>query len=113
MCATIPTFAGFEKASWNKARPEARACLQGGGELRRPLLFSDIQMPGGMSGVGLAVQARQIKSSLPVLLTSGYPAENGDAAARGEFAMIRKPYRRDALAKMLRWTLSVGPSATQ
>jgi signal transduction histidine kinase len=75
------------------------------------LLFSDILMPGGMSGVALAAEARQIKSGLPILLTSGYPAENGDTAARSEFAMIQKPYRRDTLAHMLRSTLSLGQSA--
>jgi signal transduction histidine kinase len=75
------------------------------------LLFSDILMPGGMSGLTLATQARQIKNGLPVLLTSGYPAENRDTAARSEFAMIQKPYRRDALAQMLRSTLSFGQSA--
>jgi CheY-like chemotaxis protein len=75
------------------------------------LLFSDILMPGGMSGLALAAEARQIKHGLPVLLTSGYPAENRDKAAHSEFVMIQKPYRRDTLAQMLRATLSLAQRA--
>jgi CheY-like chemotaxis protein len=37
------------------------------------LLFTDVVLPGGMSGVELARQARQIRPDLKVLLTSGYP----------------------------------------
>jgi signal transduction histidine kinase len=76
------------------------------------LLFSDILMPGGMSGVALAAEARQIKGDLPILLTSGYPAENGAAPTRSEFVTLQKPYRRETLAQMLRRTLSVGHAAT-
>ena len=90
---------------------EALTLLRGGAPV--DLLFSDILMPGGMSGVALATQARQIKSGLPVLLTSGYPAEDSDTAARSAFAVIQKPYRHDTLAQMLRSTLSVGQTVAQ
>jgi len=67
------------------------------------LLFSDVVMPGGLSGVGLARQARQARPDLRVLLTSGFV---GDPAALGaDFPLLDKPYRGDALAAALRRVL--------
>jgi signal transduction histidine kinase len=67
------------------------------------LLFSDIVMPGGMSGVALANEARQIRDGLKVLLTSGYPARDGTRpVGPSQFPMIQKPYQRDKLALVLR-----------
>ncbi len=52
------------------------------------VLFSDITMPGSISGSELAGRARQLYPALPVLLTSGY--------AKGPFvdgwAVLKKPY---------------------
>ena len=63
------------------------------------IVFSDIVMPG-LSGLDLAAQVRNQKPTLPILLATGY----SEAAARGEggeFPILPKPYRRDALASML------------
>ena len=37
------------------------------------LLFTDIIMPGGMSGIELAVEARRRWPDLGILMTSGFP----------------------------------------
>ena len=65
------------------------------------VMFSDVVMPGGLSGVQLAQTATQIRPSLKVLLTSGYV---GDVRAEltGEFPLMEKPYERAALASKLR-----------
>jgi CheY-like chemotaxis protein len=57
--------------------PEALARLNASEPV--DLLFSAILMPGGISGVALAAQARRIRRGggvgWGVLLTPGYPAE--------------------------------------
>jgi signal transduction histidine kinase len=77
------------------------------GRERIDLLFSDVLMPGGVSGVALAAKARQIRFGLKVLLTSGYPARDGSRVSPAEFPMIQKPYQRDKLASMLRTMLDL------
>ena len=67
------------------------------------LLFTDIVMPGGKTGVDLAVEARDFLPNLKVLLTSGYP---GEALAhhhsiQSEWPMISKPFRQTELAVRL------------
>ena len=71
------------------------------------LIFSDVVMPGGMSGFDLARWAKQHASSVRVLLTSGF-AE--DVARAGEttapdLEILRKPYTGDELARALRTAL--------
>jgi PAS domain S-box-containing protein len=68
------------------------------------LLFSDIVMPGALSGVGLAREARRAYPEMKVLLTTGF---SGDALSTDphEFELIRKPYRRDDLAARVRTIL--------
>ena len=68
------------------------------------LLFTDIVMPGGLSGTDLAVIARRLRPRLKVLFTSGYaePAilqEHGRIEAAG---LLRKPHSLSELATKLR-----------
>jgi CheY-like chemotaxis protein len=67
------------------------------------LMFSDIVMPGGISGVQLARLARDLRPDMKVVLTSGYVG----AAAQdgGDFELIDKPYERSVLANKLREVL--------
>lgn len=85
--------------------PEALNLLRGGAE--PDLLFTDIVMPGGMSGWDLAMQARENRPSLKVLFTSGYPLES--LANRGQVdlnaPLLSKPYRIADLAKRVREVL--------
>jgi PAS domain S-box-containing protein len=67
------------------------------------VLFTDIVMPGGMSGWELADLARQIRPGLPVIFSSGYAlealVEQGRAPAQS--IVLTKPYRQAELAKRL------------
>jgi CheY-like chemotaxis protein len=71
------------------------------------ILFTDIVMPGGVSGLDLAEQARTIKPNLRVLFAFGYPLET--LAARGKLsaaaAILNKPYRKAELALRIREAL--------
>lgn len=56
------------------------------------VLFSDVVMPGSMSGVELAKAARQLRPAMKVLLASGY-AESWLEELPASIEFIPKPYR--------------------
>ena len=66
------------------------------------LIFTDVVMPGGRTGVQLATEARALRPDMKVLLTSGY---TGEALARHQpetLPLIQKPFREVELAAKLR-----------
>ncbi|WP_051888713.1 response regulator [Caballeronia sordidicola] len=69
------------------------------------LLFSDVVMPGPMRSVELARRAKEMLPALEVLFTSGYTENAIVHGGRLDLgvALISKPYRRDALARKVRW----------
>ena len=76
------------------------------GPQRIDIMFSDVVMPGGMNGAQLAVEARNLRPELRVLLTSGYVGDGGNAELlKNDLPVLTKPYRRDELAEKLRLIL--------
>jgi PAS domain S-box-containing protein len=73
------------------------------------LMFSDVIMPGGMSGTELVQAARHLRPGIKTLLTTGF-AETSLRShvkfAHGE-EIITKPYRRQDLARKLRNVLGL------
>jgi len=68
------------------------------------LLFTDIIMPGGMTGTELAREARRLYPKLKILLTSGYTARamaNGFHDIEG-VELLNKPFRKRDLGLKLR-----------
>jgi CheY-like chemotaxis protein len=66
------------------------------------LLFSDIVMPGGMSGLDLARRGRERYPALRIVLTTGYAPELVDETGENiGMLILRKPYRKAALASVL------------
>jgi PAS domain S-box-containing protein len=68
------------------------------------VLFTDVMMPNGMSGIELAHFARKHCPGVKVILASGYPlpalkAQHGNL---DDFMFMSKPYRLSELAKKLR-----------
>lgn len=62
------------------------------------LLFSDVIMPGRISGIDLAQEARRLRPGLPVILTTGYSGNVADAEG---IRILPKPYRIDELVDVL------------
>ena len=65
------------------------------------LLFTDVVMPGGVSGVSLARMARELRPELAILLSSGFIGE-GAATEDVEFQLLDKPYETSVMAAKLR-----------
>ena len=68
------------------------------------ILFTDVVMPQGMSGIELARLTLDIAPGVKVVLASGYPlpALKNDFDDLDQFAFINKPYRLADLARKLR-----------
>jgi PAS domain S-box-containing protein len=71
------------------------------------LLFTDVIMPGGMTGVDLAREVRRRYKGIKVLFTSGYAADHlgKDRLLQADARIIAKPYSNDQLAAMVREVL--------
>jgi PAS domain S-box-containing protein len=67
-------------------------------EERPKVIFSDIIMPGGITGIELAQKVRSRFPELPILLTTGYSEE---AVKTHGFPVLQKPYEMDTLAGAL------------
>jgi PAS domain S-box-containing protein len=98
----ISAFAGDDAMGKLRANPQI------------DMLFTDIIMPGGMSGWELADLARQVRGNLPVVFSSGYALdtliEKGLASARS--IVLTKPYRKAELARRIREALAAGATAS-
>jgi PAS domain S-box-containing protein len=70
------------------------------------LVFSDVVMPGGLTGFDIARWIEQHRPDLPILLTSGFAPELAGKETAGTGAkLLRKPYTQAELARSVRETL--------
>ena len=76
------------------------------------LLFSDIQMPGGMNGVALAQEVTKIDSNIKVLLTTGYSLDQATSSKRSGYEVVAKPYMPSTLGHKIRHILD-GPNGLE
>jgi CheY-like chemotaxis protein len=66
------------------------------------VVFSDVRMPGGMDGFGLARWLQQNHPEVPVLLTSGWIGTSVQAEdAPREVRLIEKPYSQAQVARRI------------
>jgi PAS domain S-box-containing protein len=86
---------GYEAIVAHSAK-EALDRLAGGEKPK--LIFSDIVMPGGITGIELARKVRNRFPELPILLTTGYSEQ---VAGSHGFPVLQKPYELDSLAGAL------------
>lgn len=81
---------------------EALDCLRSG--LLVEVVFSDIQMPGRLDGIGLARQLRRERPDLTIILTSG---SNRPPADLNGIAFVPKPYDYGAVGRLMLAALSL------
>jgi len=93
---------GFDPTVVHSAK-EALDRLTNGARPR--LIFSDIIMPGGISGLELARKVRDRFPELPILLTTGYSEQVGGTHG---FEVLQKPYELESLAAALEKVLRQG-----
>jgi PAS domain S-box-containing protein len=72
------------------------------------LLFTDVVMPEGMTGLELAERLRAMRPGLKSVISSGYSAEavQGGRLAAPDLVYLPKPYEIRQLAKVIRDTLN-------
>jgi PAS domain S-box-containing protein len=77
--------------------------------LRPALIFTDIMMPGGMSGVDLSREALKHDPGLKIIFVSGYaePSAFGEVEDVKAIPILRKPYTEMELALKIREALEV------
>jgi len=83
---------------------DALALLQQRPEIN--ILFTDVMMPNGISGIELARSAKTHRPDLKIILASGFPlpaltAEHGNL---DDYDFMNKPYKLSELARKLRAT---------
>jgi CheY-like chemotaxis protein len=69
------------------------------------LLFTDVVMPGGMSGLDLVDQVRTLRPGLPVLVTTGYMDQLPESGRGESLNILAKPYRQESLLERVRVAL--------
>ncbi len=89
--------AGFRVLAAADGR-QALALLERGEQV--DVLFSDVVMPGGISGLDLARLARRMRPGIGILLASGYAAQALGPDAP-EFELLAKPYDRDTVLRSI------------
>lgn len=74
---------------------------------RVDLVFTDIVMPGGMSGYELCETLSETHPDIKVMLTSGYAEDlvHEERLASKNLRILRKPYRQAKLARLMREVL--------
>lgn len=106
----LATRAGYEVT----AAPDAKAARAAWTAATKPfdLLFTDIVMPNGTTGLELANELRGENPHLKVILTTGYSEDllkDGAPAVNGH-SLLLKPYGSTALLELMRRTLDAAAS---
>lgn len=96
--ADILAEAGFAVFEASNA-PEAIKILTEHQEIR--LVFTDVDMPGGMDGIRLAAYIRDRWPPLKIIVTSGYRTVAADDIP-AESRFFSKPYDTDSIVSSMR-----------
>ena len=73
------------------------------------LLFTDIDLPGGMNSIALGEKVKDLQPHIKVLYTTGFVGKISDRDARfePEDNLVTKPFRRQVLLKIVRQVLDL------
>ncbi len=84
---------------------EALAILDRG--LQVDVLFTDVVMPGKLTGMDLVAWCGKHRPDLPAVVATGYTAQQGE----GAYAVLRKPYGIEQLLRVLQAAANADRSA--
>ena len=70
---------------------EALRYIDGGGEV--DVLFTDVNLPGGIDGTELAIRVRERRPELPIVYASGRYSASGLGRMVTRSVFVPKPYR--------------------
>jgi len=84
---------------------QALALLEQGA--RVDLLFTDVIMPGGMTGLELVDKVRQRQPELAVLVTTGYMDDLPERGRTTGLTILAKPYKHEDLLEQVRMALKI------
>jgi PAS domain S-box-containing protein len=112
VCAVLKRH-GYEVE--NAANGEAAIKLWESQQCRFDLLFTDMVMPGGISGRYLAATFRAVNPGLKVIYSSGFSVElaEEDAIKQDNAYFLPKPYDVHQLIKIIRECLENKPAAPE
>ena len=104
---TMLTSLGYQVETAESA-DEALARITGGE--RFDLVFSDVVMPGRLTGITLAGELRTLDPRLKIILTSGYasPSNFPENFEYLGIELISKPFRKAELSALIRTVLDGG-----
>jgi CheY-like chemotaxis protein len=66
------------------------------------LIVADVNMPGEMDGLDLAYAVRDAFPAIPVILMSGYAMPDSTKRPLGEFLLIEKPFKPEAILRAVK-----------
>ena len=70
------------------------------------IVFSDVQMPGGLDGFGLAQWVRREQPDVKIILASGMQRTDAAAGEPREETPLRKPYELEEVEHRIRKLLA-------
>jgi CheY-like chemotaxis protein len=91
---------GFEVCAVASAS-EALRCLNSGKPI--DILFTDVNLAGGMDGEALAQRARELRPDLPVMYTSGRQSRIKDLEPVEGSMFLPKPYNPFDVGRLLEY----------
>ncbi len=78
---------------------EALRYINGGGDV--DVLFTDINLPGGIDGTELAIRVRAMRPELPIVYASGRYGAGGLGRMVSRSVFLPKPYRPTEVCTLL------------
>jgi signal transduction histidine kinase/CheY-like chemotaxis protein len=105
ICERVLRIQGFEVVSAMNGR-EAMKLLSD--QAPFDLLFSDIILPGDMSGFDILREAQILLPHMKFLLTTGYTELSGldEQSIKAGAQILYKPYTRERLLELVEWTMA-------
>jgi CheY-like chemotaxis protein len=100
MAAETLTDAGFEVIEAATGEEALQACRQSPADL----LFTDIRLPGHLTGWDVAEHCRAMHPDIPVIYATGYSDVEARRVSGSRF--FRKPYRGEQIVSAVRELLS-------